>query len=223
MNLLMKKLESILTDYKSFSYSIFKELEKLPFGSLPKKELELVILHSLIIALEKKDPYGNLHKHFSFLMRVLKLSQSQLRNKVLDAQLRFDSCTEDDVINNLINNLQNGNVEIDDKHIVFSIFNPLLFEMTKSYFEERNIIADTSFSKTIFKINLNGFIYFLFSLNLGNLTIQNKINQIIEKLVEDNLIEKNQNKSLKNRDKIEFSLSVGSSLISIVSSFVQLF
>ena len=37
-------------DNRKFVQKLFLELSKLPFGSLPKIELELVILHSIIEA-----------------------------------------------------------------------------------------------------------------------------------------------------------------------------
>lgn len=64
-----------INDHQKFTESILEQIQKLPFGSLPKKELELVILHSLIISLEdkNKNPYEGVNNHFSDLMIGLKL------------------------------------------------------------------------------------------------------------------------------------------------------
>jgi hypothetical protein len=209
-----------INDHQKFAESIFGEIQKLPFGSLPKKELELVILHSLIISLEdkNKNPYEKVNSHFFDLMIGLKLSQTQLRNKILDAQLRFDSCEEIDVENNILQSIIEGKCSIEDKYIVFSIFNPLLFELTKSYFERRNIISDTSFGKTIFKINLKGFIFFISQLN--NITLQKKVelNDILNEAQKEGLINISSKETNKSTlDNIESITSIGNNLINIIS------
>jgi len=214
-----------INDHQKFAESILKQIQKLPFGSLPKKELELVILHSLIISLEdkNKNSYEGVNNHFSDLMIGLKLSQTQLRNKILDAQLRFDSCDEMNVENNILHSIIEGKCSIEDKYIVFSIFNPLLFELTKSYFERRNIISDTSFGKTIFKINLKGFISFVSQLPRITDNKKREVQLIIETAITDGKAE------LKSEINTPFSLqkfdsitSIGSNLIQIVKTIVQI-
>ncbi len=209
-----------INDHQKFAESILGEIQKLPFGSLPKKELELVILHSLIISLEDKNKncYEGVNNHFSDLMIGLKLSQTQLRNKILDAQLRFDSCEEIDVENNILHSIVEGKCSIEDKYIVFSIFNPLLFELTKSYFERRNIISDTSFGKTIFKINLKGFIFFINQLN--NITNQKKVelNDFLNEAQKEGLINISSKETNKSTlDNIESLTAIGNNLINIIS------
>jgi hypothetical protein len=209
-----------INDHQKFAESILEQIQKLPFGSLPKKELELVILHSLIISLEhkNKNSYEGVNNHFSDLMIGLKLSQTQLRNKILDAQLRFDSCEEIDVENNILHSIVEGKCSIEDKYIVFSIFNPLLFELTKSYFERRNIISDTSFGKTIFKINLKGFI--LFINQLDSLTSKHKVElgEILKDAEKEGLIKLSSNRSEKSKlDNIESLTTIGNNLFDIIS------
>jgi hypothetical protein len=179
-----------------------------------------VILHSLIISLEdkNKNSYEGINNHFSDLMIGLKLSQTQLRNKILDAQLRFDSCEEIDVENNILHSIIEGKCSIEDKYIVFSIFNPLLFELTKSYFERRNIISDTSFGKTIFKINLKGFI--LFINQLDSITNKQKVElgEILKDAEKEGLINLSSKRSEKlTLDNIESLTTIGNNLFDIIS------
>ena len=142
----------------------------MPFGSLPKSELELVILDAIINSLEPINSYSEIQKHFSFLQSRLNLSKTQLKNKILAAQLRFDSKSDEDVEKYILKSILNGNYSIEGNNITISIFDPLLNDRAKSYFEIREIISDTSFNQSILKINLNGFIQFLFQLeNLSNL------------------------------------------------------
>lgn len=209
-----------INDHQKFTESILEQIQKLPFGSLPKKELELVILHSLVISLEdkNKNPYEGVNNHFSDLMIGLKISQTQLRNKILDAQLRFDSCDEINVENNILHSIIEGKCSIEDKYLVFSIFNPLLFELTKSYFERRNIISDTSFGKTIFKINLKGFLLFINQLN--TITNQKKVelDDILKEAQKEGLINVSSKESNKSTlDNIESIISIGNNLTDIIS------
>jgi len=214
-----------INDHQKFAESIFGEIQKLPFGSLPKKELELVILHSLIISLEdkNKNPYEKVNSHFFDLMIGLKLSQTQLRNKILDAQLRFDSCEEIDVENNILQSIIEGKCSIEDKYIVFSIFNPLLFELTKSYFERRNIIYDTSFGKTIFKINLKGFISFISQLRRITDIQKREVQLIIEIALTDGKAElKSEINTPFSLQKLDSITSIGCNLIEIAKNIVSL-
>jgi hypothetical protein len=158
-------LRKVIINHQLFSDRILTEIQKTSFGSLPKLELESVILDALIRALEPRDSYSNIEKHFTFLQRELKLSQTQLKNRILSAQLRFDSKSEVDIENNILNCIQNKKYSIDGQYIVLNIFNPLLNDLTKSYFETKGIISDTSFNRSIVKIHLKGFIIFLINLN----------------------------------------------------------
>ena len=158
-------LIKIIENHQTFSERILSEIQKMPFGSLPKIELELVILDALIRSLEPVDSYSNIEKHFSFLQKNLKLTQTQLKNKILAAQLRFDNKSEIDVENYILASIVNEKYSIENNYIVITIFNPLINDLAKSYFETRGIILDTSFNKNLLKINLKGFIQFVFKLD----------------------------------------------------------
>lgn len=60
-------LNKIIKNHQTFSERILFEIQNKPFGSLPKVELELVILDALIKSLEPTDSYSNLETHFNFL------------------------------------------------------------------------------------------------------------------------------------------------------------
>lgn len=72
----MENLFSKLNKEK-FTTNLFIEISKLPFGSLPKVELELVILHSII---EAYGGYNQLNKNSLFIQRELMLSQTKFKN-----------------------------------------------------------------------------------------------------------------------------------------------
>jgi hypothetical protein len=211
------ELSKIVKNHQAFSERILTELDKVPFGSLQKVELELVILDAIIKSLEPIDSYSNLEKHFNHLQSLLKLTQTQLKNKILAAQLRFDPKTDEDVENFILKSILDGNYSIDVNYVVISILNPLLNDRAKSYFEIRNIISDTSFNKSILKINLQGFIQFLYQLN--NLPIQKKseLKQILENTQSEGLIKGIESNSTKSPiEKFEIVTTIGTNLLSVI-------
>jgi hypothetical protein len=209
-----------IQDHKNFTESILKEIQKLPFGSLPKTELEMIILHSIICSIEPNDPYSNIYKKYNELKNILKLSQVQLKNKILAAQLRFDSINDKEVENHIIKSLLKGEYSVEGSNYIITIFNPLLNEQAKSYFEIRKIISDTSFNKTILKINLNGFVKFIYQLN--DITDEKKVE--IQKILKEvqyqgmiSISNKDSKKSLL--EKIESITVIGNNLINIIEKF----
>lgn len=212
-----------ITDHVAFTNAIFNELQKLPFGSLPKTELELVILDAIIRSLEPNDPYSNIEKHFNNLKQFFKLSQTQLKNKILAAQLRFDSKSDRDVEKFVLNTIAKKQYSIEGDYIVFSIFNPLLNDQTKSYFETRQIITDTSFNKSIVKINLNGLIKFLLNSDGINEVQKQSIHTILFELKEEGLISFSTESSLDTTlDRIDKVTSIGVSLLTLIEKFAPI-
>ncbi len=210
-------LNNLIKNQKKFTERILTEIQKMPFGSLPKSELELVILDGIINSLEPVNTYSGIQKHFNFLQKELKLSKTQLKNKILAAQLRFDSKSDEDVEKYILKSILNSNYSIEGNNITISIFDPLLNDRAKSYFETREIISDTSFNQSILKINLNGFIQFLYQLN--NLSNQKKseLKKILENSKSEGLINFTETSSVKPTiEKIEILTTIGTNLLSII-------
>lgn len=216
-------LYKIINDHQKFTESIMKQIQKLPFGSLPKSELELVILDAIIRSLEPDDSYDNIEKHFNKLKQFLKLSQTQLKNKILAAQLRFDLKTDGDVEQFILNTLVTKKYVIEGDYIVFSIFNPLLNDQTRSYFETRQIITDTSFNKSIIKINLNGFLKFLFKADCINEKQKQNIHELLLEAKDEGLISISTENSFNTAiDRIDKAMSIGTSLITFIEKLTPI-
>lgn len=149
-----------LINKEVFVENLFYELSKLPFGNLPKTELELIILHSII---ESQGGYDKLNKISGYLPRELKISQTKFKNKVLEAQLRYDktTITAQEYLKNTINKNKFSDLIFDDTNLVLYISNPLLLENIKTYFDINEIVNDTSFNKNILKVNKKGMIKIL--------------------------------------------------------------
>jgi hypothetical protein len=216
-------LNTIIKNPQTFTDRILSEIQNRPFGSLPKVELELVILDALIKSLEPTDSYSNLESHINFLQRELRLTQTQLKNKILAAQLRFDSINEKDVENYILKSILSGKYNIDGGYIVISIFNPLLNDLAKSYFETIQIITDTSFNKSILKINLNGFLKFLFKADGINEKQKQKINELLLEAKDEGLISISTENSFDTKiDHIDKVVSIGTSLITFIEKLTPI-
>ncbi|MBP6091387.1 MAG: hypothetical protein KA521_09045 [Crocinitomicaceae bacterium] len=208
-----------LTNHKEFSLRIFNELRKLPFGSLPKAELELLILDALIRSIDplETDPYSQIEKHFNLLKAELKLSQTQLKNKLLSVQLRYDVKSDKDVEVFILESIKNGNYLVENNLIVLSIFNPLLNDQAKSYFETKGIVSDTSFNKSILKISLNGFIQFLKSLDRISESKKDELELILNQAQKDGLIQITIQETKKSKiEKFESFTVIGDNIITFI-------
>jgi hypothetical protein len=180
-------------------------------------------LDSIIRSIEPEDPYGHIEKHFNELKTKLRLSQTQLKNKILAAQLRYDSKSDRDVEYFVINTIAKKQYSIEGDYIVFSIFNPLLNDQTKSYFETRQIIIDTSFNKSIVKINLNGLVKFIFKADGINDKQKQSIHSILFELKEEGLISFSTESSLDTTlDRIDKVTSIGVSLLTLIEKFAPI-
>ena len=208
MNNLIKTI-----DEKEFVKNLFHEISKLPFGSLPKTELELAILHSII---ESNGGYENIFKNSLVLQRALKLSQTKFKNKVLESQLRFDKTKikVEDYLKNSILETSVDELIIEEKYLVLYISNPLLLDNIKTYFDSKQIINDTSFNKGIVKIENKGLLKILI-----DILDDKQLKKIEDKFKEEQNL-KNINFSLVNKLRIESIFSVSIDPLESVGKFI---
>jgi hypothetical protein len=198
-------------DKEKFITKLFNELSKLPFGSLPKSELELVILHSII---ESKGGYGNLNKIMSSLQRDLKLSQAKFKKKVFEAQIRFDNQGFDvsDFLREQIIEKEILDLVIEDNYLVISISNPLHLDIIKTFFDSNEILNDTSFNKNILKIQTKGLLKIL--MNILDKNELKKIDTLFKKegVVKNNAFSLIGDVKVEKLIGLDFSLDVFSSM-----------
>jgi hypothetical protein len=209
----MKNIEKTINKEK-FLNNFFDELSKLPFGSLPKTELELIILHSII---ESQGGYDNLNAISRNLQRELKISQTKFKNKVLEAQLRFDT-NSIDVEVYLRKTIVENDISIlifDDKFLMLYISNPLLLNDIKTYFDSKQIINDTSFNKNLVKIEKRGLLKILI-----NVLEKKQLEKLEKKIREDEKL-KNTNFSLVNNLYIDSIFSASIDPFESIGKFIE--
>lgn len=206
---LFKKIDKV-----KFAESILDQLSKLPFGSIPKTELELVILHSII---QSNGGYNDLNSNSLYLQRALKLSQTKFKNKILEAQLRFDKTNTkvEDYLKNCILQTSVDELIIEEKYLILYISNPLLLDNIKTYFDSKQIINDTSFNKNIVKIENKGLLKILI-----DILDDKQLKKIEDKFKEEQNL-KNINFSLINKLRIESIFSVSIDPLESVGKFIE--
>jgi hypothetical protein len=162
---------------KDFVESLFNELSKLPFGSLPKSELELLIFHSII---EAFGGYNQLNKNKLFLQRELKMSKTKFNNKVLEAQLRYDKLAEpEEILEEYIFRKNVSELRFEGYYLSFYISDPLKRDILKTIIDSLEVMNDTSFNPNIVKIHSKDLLFLLTkSLDIKDL---GEIQKIIEK------------------------------------------
>jgi hypothetical protein len=209
----MKDIKNSI-DNEKFINNFFNEFSKLPFGSLPKIELELIILHSII---ESQGGYDNLNKISGNLQRDLKISQTKFKNKVLEAQLRFDTNFIDveDYLRKTIVENDISNLIFDDKFLMLYISNPLLLNNIKTYFDSKQIINDTSFNKNLVKIEKRGLLKILI-----NVLEKKQLEKLEKKIREDEKL-KNTNFSLVNNLYIDSIFSASLDPFESIGKFIE--
>lgn len=179
---------SEIKDKERFFDLMIGEISKLPFGSVPKKEIEAIILHALISSIEstENDPYSKIGKHIPKLMLGLKISQTQLKNKILECQLRYNSYSTEQIEELIYNQILEKQYFIENNSIHLTISNPLVLELTKNYFENKSLLNDISFSRTTLKLNTTAFIRFILESNILNENKRSKITSYLISQIKNN-------------------------------------
>jgi hypothetical protein len=212
---------SEIRDKERFFDLIISEISKLPFGSVPKKEIEAIILHALISSIEsnENDPYSKIGKHIPKLMLGLKNSQTQLKNKILECQLRYNQYSNEQIEEFIYNQFLEEKFFVENSTIHLTISNPLVLELTKNYFENKSLLNDISFSRTTLKLNTTAFIRFILESHVLN---ENKKSQITTYLITQI---KDNNDDITSKNLLHYlsnGLSFTANLTSIISFILKL-
>ena len=162
------------------------------FGTLPKREIELLFLHLLEIDGQFAFP-ADLHK----ACRVLKTGESRLRGMVRDAQLRYNLYDEEKAKKKFVDLVNNGRFEKKGNKFTFIVRDSLL----RLYFEEWvagvNGFTDSSFNKDLVIVSDSLLIDIITKIKKEDI----EINKLIEKLpaqITQNKEVKTWNEILKN-------------------------
>lgn len=120
------------------------------FGSLPKKEIELLLLDALV-QIRYLDPDPSLYQ----LVQRLRVAKSKSRSLIYERDLRrLDAAALDDHLKSVI---QSPLIQKQGDLFCLEIENPLLIDHLKFRLAQMGHLADGSFSPSLVKLTLDAF------------------------------------------------------------------
>ena len=143
-----------LRNPNKFSQHFIEEYLSRGFGVLPKREVDIIILHYLIEdGVFEKDESGELD--YYEMSSKLKISETKVRNLIKDVQLRYESFTEETFKLRLYQLISKTRFSFDrnQDYIIFSIANPMLKQTFEHWVAKVNGFTDSSFSSKIVKLS----------------------------------------------------------------------
>lgn len=140
---------------KKFSEAFFEGYLKPAFGSKSKTEIDILVFTSLISA-GALDPVAPIYD----IARSLNITPSRVRTLLLTWQLR-SSNTNLNLKIELINALKKTRFAKDNNYLAFGIESPLLREEIIAQLKQKGFYADTTFSREIIRLPIDGFIEFI--------------------------------------------------------------
>lgn len=159
----------------------FGELSHYSFGSMGKRDMDCLLLHSLL--------ESNIVKYESNrdLANLLGINESKIKNYLLDIRFKY---TDDNIDNNILTII---NMILEEKKIklahekdfyIFALEDPILRSDLEKKMKDLGYYADTSFNKEIVKIRDFAFVSFLYKFTSGGntaLTLKEIEGEISEK------------------------------------------
>ncbi len=151
----MSKPTICLHDADAFSQALLAKFFENGFGALPKRELEVYLLHLLIKDGQFKNADQDIDYHEMSL--ALRISETKVRNSIYEIELKYAPPAEFDTA--LIQLIENNRFEVapDKNQIRFSVQSPLLKQAFEYEVRQLGGISDGSFAKHIVTIKQDTF------------------------------------------------------------------
>ena len=144
-----------IKDSNSFCEQFFAKFLENGFGALPKRELEIYLLHLLLEDGQFKNEKGLIDFHEMSL--ALKMTETKVRNLVYEIELKYQKPI--DFSNALINLVEKQSYEVDLSRnaIKFAIQSPLLKQAFEYEVRKLGGVSDGSFAKHLITIKAETF------------------------------------------------------------------
>jgi hypothetical protein len=131
-----------------FVGDLISEYVERGFGTLAKRDLEVFLFHLL----HKHGYFGDKLDFFQ-MSKMLRISETKVRNLYQDVQLRYNMYTEDQAKERFVQLLESGRFDVDPgRGYRLQIRDPLLRQFVEEWVDSVNGISDSSFSPTIIVI-----------------------------------------------------------------------
>jgi hypothetical protein len=140
---------------QKFAESVLRTLREVPFGALPKGELDLALFRALIEA-GILDPSAPTFE----LARTLKITPTRVRGLLYRYRLVMQD-GEDNVTDEILAALAKTRFELNARSISFGIEDPYIRDSLAAELKTRGIFADSSFNPETVRLSLDAFVGFL--------------------------------------------------------------
>jgi hypothetical protein len=165
---------------QKFGETLLAALREVPFGALPKSELDLAFFRALVDA-RILDPAA---PNFE-LARVLKITPTRVRSLVYRYRLLMQD-GDDNTTAEILDALAKTRFDLTAKTISFGIEDPYVRDSFAAELKTRGIFADSSFNPETVRLSLEAFVGFLES----TLTAQQRT-AILKAITKDTHVELN--------------------------------
>ncbi|MGI5097750.1 hypothetical protein IZU27_09580 [Treponema socranskii] len=141
--------------FEYFSKDLFEELQKHPFGSMPKRDLDCLLFflfekHGLLEGKNNREKAQN-----------LQINETRLKSYILDANAKYG---KDEKAKNLVKLLQKmgdgTKVSIDGDYLVFLEEDPVIKADFVQSLKDEGFYTDSSFNNELIKVKLSSFLCF---------------------------------------------------------------
>ncbi|UTD12419.1 hypothetical protein HO345_05230 [Treponema denticola] len=148
---------------EGFSRDLFEELQKHPFGSMPKRDLDCLLFflfekHGLLKGKTNREKAQN-----------LQINETRLKSYILDANAKYGTDKKTENLAKLLKKMgDDTKVAIDGDYLVFLEEDPVVKADFVQSLKDEGFYTDSSFNNELIKVKLSSFLCFAKNKNLLN-------------------------------------------------------
>lgn len=173
---------------EGFSRDLFEELQKHPFGSMPKRDLDCLLFflfekHGLLKGNTNREKAQN-----------LQINETRLKSYTLDANAKYGTDKKTENLAKLLKKMgDDTKVAIDGDYLVFLEEDPVVKADFVQSLKDEGFYTDSSFNNELIKVKLSSFLCFAKNKNLLNnkklldiVKSDEKSTKLIKKFIDEN-------------------------------------
>lgn len=173
---------------EGFSRDLFEELQKHPFGSMPKRDLDCLLFflfekHGLLKGNTNREKAQN-----------LQINETRLKSYILDANAKYGTDKKTENLAKLLKKMgDDTKVAIDGDYLVFLEEDPVVKADFVQSLKDEGFYTDSSFNNELIKVKLSSFLCFAKNKNLLNnkklldiVKSDEKGTKLIKKFIDEN-------------------------------------
>ena len=167
----------MITNYQVFTEDLMKEYLHYGFGSMNKKEIDMLVLKHIV---NEHVTSNNGELDYFKLSKELKITVTKLKSQIKELQARYyyDVYEKGEFNKRLIRILNDKHYKIEGKNIILAPQDAMFSQFMEMYAFQLNTFFDGSFNPDIIKISIEDFIKII-SIAINGV---NKLNEFIQLL-----------------------------------------